>query len=157
MAFIFFWGYAGQMILTAVLVVMLSGKAWVVDGDTVRINKQKVRLEAIDAPELKQTCYNGKRQQYACGQESKWHLIKLVKGKQIECELVGLDKYGRNLGYCFESGVDLNAAQVSAGHAVAYRKYSTKYVDQEAQAKKQKLGIWQGKFQQPSNFRHPTF
>ena len=35
---------------------IISGKAKVIDGDTIKINKKKIRLFGIDAPENKQVC-----------------------------------------------------------------------------------------------------
>ncbi len=44
----------------------ITGKPRVIDGDTIEINDQRIRLHGIDAPEAKQTCIeNGKR--WRCG------------------------------------------------------------------------------------------
>lgn len=48
---------------------------------------------------------------------------------------------------------DLNAWVVRNGHTIAYRKYSTQYVEHEAQAKKEEIGIWQGQFVIPEKWR----
>jgi hypothetical protein len=42
---------------------------------------------------------------------------------------------------------------VQSGWAVAYREYSTAYVSQEASAKRGKVNLWQGAFQQPAEYR----
>ena len=42
---------------------------------------------------------------------------------------------------------------VKNGHAVAYRRYSKEYVPDEDFAKKNKLGLWQGKFLKPEKWR----
>ena len=34
----------------------IRGKPEIIDGDTIKINNQKIRLYGIDAPEKKQTC-----------------------------------------------------------------------------------------------------
>ena len=39
------------------------------------------------------------------------------------------------------------------GYAVAYRKYSKKYISNEIYAKKNKLGVWQGEFDMPWDYR----
>ena len=49
----------------------ISGKAFVLDGDSLVIKKIKIRLNGIDAPEFTQECLNGKSQQYQCGLASK--------------------------------------------------------------------------------------
>ena len=42
---------------------------------------------------------------------------------------------------------------VSNGYAVAYRKYSKKFVSEEIFAKKEKLGLWSGTFMMPWDYR----
>ena len=42
---------------------------------------------------------------------------------------------------------------VRNGWAIAYRYYSDDYIVQEEEAKQKKLGIWQGKFEEPYLFR----
>ncbi len=57
------------------------------------------------------------------------------------------------IGECYKRNLNLNSWLVSNGHAVAYRKYSKKYVSYEINAKNEKLGIWQGKFEMPWEYR----
>ena len=38
----------------------IYGKAKIIDGDTIHIDSNKIRLHAIDAPETKQTCTKNK-------------------------------------------------------------------------------------------------
>ena len=68
----------------------------------------------------------------------------LLAGKAVSCEPRGLDKYGRTLGICFVDGRDVNAQMVRQGFAWAFIKYSTSYVKEEAEARTQGIGIWQG-------------
>ena len=42
---------------------------------------------------------------------------------------------------------------VKNGQAIAYRKYSKKYILDEEYAQKEKLGIWQGSFMRPEKWR----
>ena len=51
------------------------------------------------------------------------------------------DRHGRALGVCSLGGGDLNAWLVSEGHALAYRRYSLKYVDQEKEARAAGRGV----------------
>ena len=39
------------------------------------------------------------------------------------------------------------------GHALAYVRYSKKYILQEKEAARDKLGLWQGTFEKPWNWR----
>ena len=51
------------------------------------------------------------------------------------------------------STVSLNGMMVITGNAVAYKKYSKKYLDSENSAKESKIGIWQGEFDMPWDWR----
>ncbi len=51
----------------------------VIDGDTIKIGKEKIRLFGIDAPEIKQICKNKNNDPYACGEASRDALRDLIK------------------------------------------------------------------------------
>ena len=77
----------------------IYGKAKIIDGDTIHIGKNKIRLHAIDAPEKKQKCSkNGKK--WSCGLESTRFLKNLIGGDKIQCDTKGQDKYNRFIGVC---------------------------------------------------------
>jgi hypothetical protein len=71
----------------------------------------------------------------------------------VNCERHGLDKYGRLLGTCFVDGREINATMVRQGHAWAFVKYSATYVKEEAQARAEGIGIWQGEATPPWEYR----
>ena len=130
-----------------------TGKPFVTDGDTVKIDGHRIRLHGIDAPEMDQTCKNSKGSSYRCGWESKTALLKKVGLSQISCERKGIDRYKRIIAVCFLNNLDLNAWLVQEGLAVAYRRYSTDYVDHEIDAQNEKRGLWSGNFVKPENWR----
>ena len=71
----------------------------------------------------------------------------------MRCTIESRDRHGRGLGTCHTAaGVNVNAWLVRQGYALAYRRYSTKYVPQEEQAKAAQAGIWGGEFVQPWNW-----
>ena len=139
----------------------ITGYAKVIDGDTIRINSKKIRLHGIDAPEKKQSCkkpyltivFFSFSENYLCGQVSTNKLIKKINNQIIKCKIKNVDRYNRLIGECYKRNKNLNAWLVSNGYAVAYRKYSKKYISDEMNAKNNKLGIWQGKFEMPWDFR----
>ncbi len=128
------------------------GLSKVIDGDTIYINYQKFRLEGIDAPEIRQLCEK-KKKEYFCGRESKNKLITKIGTSIVRCVSSGKDKYKRHLATCFIRDVNLNKWMVRQGYAVAYKRYSKKYIDDEDFAKKNKLGIWSGTFMPPEKWR----
>ena len=130
----------------------ILGKAKVIDGDTIHIYKNKIRLHAIDAPETNQTC-NKNNKVWNCGIESTKFLKKLIGKNKIECITTGKDQYNRFIGICYKNNLDLNSEMVLNGWAIAYRYYSMDYVEEEEVAKQQKRGVWSGKFEEPYLFR----
>jgi endonuclease YncB( thermonuclease family) len=123
---------------------LIAGPARVVDGDTVVVGGVRVRLEGIDAPEASQTCARPPGETWPCGTESTHALAVLIAGRELECDPRGTDKYGRVLAVCFLDRQDINAWMVRQGHAWAFTRYSTSYVNEEAEARARRLGIWQG-------------
>ena len=130
----------------------ILGKAIIIDGDTIHIGKNKIRLHGIDAPEYKQTCTIDK-EIWNCGIESKVALENFILKKRVNCEIIDVDQYRRFVGTCFLENQNINQYMVRNGWAIAYRYYSMKFVKDEEFAKKNKLGIWQGSFIEPYLFR----
>ena len=66
-------------------------------------------------------------------------LKKYVGSEKIKCRYTEKDRYGRILGTCYfpndSSKLSLNRYMVHTGHAVAYKRYSEKYLDSEKWAK----------------------
>ena len=131
----------------------IRGVARVVDGDTITVGGTRIRLEGIDAPEAGQTCKRKWIGWWACGTAATATLARMVEGRQVACEPRGLDKYGRVLAVCFAGGRDVNAQMVRQGHAWAFVKYSRSYVKEEAAARAEGLGIWQGQSQPAWDYR----
>ena len=150
----------------------VQGEAKVIDGDTLIINNIRIRLFGIDAPEKNQICKSNYYRAYNCGHASTEFLKSLTTkkvniygnpippmNKRVTCYWKDLDIYGRPIAICSTSGdvegsqIILNSLMVFFGHAVAYKKYSKKYVELENSAKKREIGIWQGEFDMPWDWR----
>ena len=142
-------------------VKVISGIAKVTDGDTIRIEEKKIRFFGIDAPEKKQQCkkpwltisFISFSKDYPCGQISTDKLKKKINNKLLICKWSNKDRYKRYIAECFKDKTNVNAWMVRNGYAVAYRKYSKKFVSQEIFAKKEKLGLWSGTFMMPWDYR----
>ncbi|MCZ6841155.1 MAG: thermonuclease family protein [Alphaproteobacteria bacterium] len=130
----------------------IIGQVSVIDGDTIEIHGQRIRMFGIDAPESDQTCtVNGR--QTRCGQQAAQALAGRIGQQTVTCDPRDVDRYGRVVAVCSAGGEDLNAWMVGQGMAVAYRQFSTDYVPQEESAAKAKAGMWQGAFLWPWAWR----
>jgi endonuclease YncB( thermonuclease family) len=129
-----------------------EGPARVIDGDTLDIAGERVRLHGIDAPEKDQTCtINGNV--WECGIASWGYLVQLLAGQVATCDQRDIDQYGRTVAVCFVDDQDINATMVAEGWALAYQEYSLDYVPQERAAEAAGLGLWQGDFIPPREWR----
>lgn len=131
----------------------LTGRAEIIDGDTIRVAGHTVRLEGIDAPEGRQECQDAAGQSYACGQSATRFLVRLIDSQLVTCEIIGQDAYSRALGICEAGGQEINAEIVRTGWALAFRRYSERYVGEEDQAKRANAGLWAGTFDAPWEWR----
>ena len=124
----------------------------VVDGDTIHIQSNKIRLHGIDAPETKQTCKID-NEAWDCGKQSTIELKKLISNKKIECIINDIDRYNRYVAICTADEININQWMVRNGWAIAYRYYSKDYILDEKYAQDNELGIWKGEFVEPYRFR----
>ncbi|MCP4182969.1 MAG: thermonuclease family protein [Hyphomicrobiales bacterium] len=125
-----------------------SGSVIVIDGDTVIINGNKIRLEGIDAPEISQICEKND-DTYQCGVKARSYLKSLVRQDVLRCYAWQRDKYQRLLGRCFVGKTDINGKMVRDGWAVAFGSY----YGEERHARDAGIGIWAGKFIRPREWR----
>jgi endonuclease YncB( thermonuclease family) len=130
-----------------------TGGYRVVDGDSLRRGKTEVRLSGIDAVEYSQQCTGADGADYSCGKMAADSLRSLLRGHTLSCKMVDQDRYGRAVSLCGDGAFDLNAEQVRAGWAVAYRKHSLAYVNDEREARAKRRGIWAGRFEVPEDYR----
>ena len=101
----------------------ITGRASVIDGDTIEIRDQRIRLFGIDAPEGRQRCkLNGKP--WRCGQQSTFALAEFIGKAWVRCNERDRDRYKRIVAVCFLGNKNINAWMVRNGWAVDYRRYS---------------------------------
>ena len=132
---------------------VLSGEGKAVDGDTLILRGERIRLFGIDAPEHDQTCDRAGKS-WECGQWSGEQLARLLRGRPVTCEGNARDRYGRLLAICHVDGQVVNAALVRSGAAFAYRRYSEAFVAEEDVARTEKRGLWAARVTRPETFRH---
>jgi len=122
----------------------------VMDGDTFKVAGHSIRLHGIDAPELAQTCEG-----WLAGQAARQTLAALVTSDTPQCQHVTTDAYGRTVAICRVNGKDVGEAMVRSG--MAYAAHSPRYLQQERQAKVDRLGIHARRCASPADWRarHP--
>lgn len=93
----------------------LSGRAWVIDGDTIRIGRTKIRLAGIDAPEL----------DMPFGKKSKWAMVGICKGRRVTAVMHGETSYDRQVATVYlDDGRDAGAELVKQGLALDLAHFS---------------------------------
>ncbi len=131
----------------------LDNSIRIIDGDTIILNSEKIRFYGIDTLEKKQKCKDRNGLSYPCGEFATNELKKIISSGQLFCKKRATDRYGRSISICYVNGVDINSLMVKNGWALAYRKYSRDYIDEEKEAKDKKMGMWAGKFIAPWRWR----
>lgn len=133
----------------------ITGEPRIIDGDTIEVARQHIRLYGIDAPEWKQTC-DLEGRPWPCGVAATDALRRFVGDKPVTCREKDVDRYARIIAVCYlggPGGPDIGAWMVREGWAMAYRHYSLDYVADEDAAKAAHTGIWQGSFEPPWEWR----
>lgn len=152
----FYFGLAVLLTFPAVA-QSLSGQADVVDGDTLAIRGEKVRIRlyGIDAPEGQQTCEDALGKRYLCGSRAADALASLIgRNGRVTCKEEDRDRYGRIVAVCTRGRREINAELIRQGWAIEYKQYSDgRYADEEAEARSAKRGLWAGTFANPWEWR----
>ncbi|MGE5267286.1 MAG: thermonuclease family protein [Deltaproteobacteria bacterium] len=127
----------------------VEGRPRLVDGDSLFIGSAELRMQGIDAPEGRQTCTREGRD-WACGEDARRNLQRLIGAQPIRCEVHSTDTHGRGLATCFSAaGDNLNARMVEEGFAVAFGSYQR----EEAAARSARRGLWASQFDRPQDWR----
>ena len=103
---------------------LIVGVASVIDGDTIEIHGQRIRLFGIDAPESSQLCVRPTGERWYCGQRASFALADRIGRATVSCQPRDFDRYGRVVAVCFKGNEDLNRWMVASGWAAAYKQYS---------------------------------
>jgi endonuclease YncB( thermonuclease family) len=137
------------------LAAEIAGPAAILDGDTIRIGETRIRLVGIDAPETDQRCLDRAGKLWLCGIAARDAMAGIVANRSVQCQGSSTDVYGRLLAICWVRE-NINRWMVRQGFALAYIKYSTEFVEDERQAKKEMRGMWSGAFVAPWDWRTRT-
>ena len=115
-----------------------EGIARAIDGDTIEINKEKIRFGGINSPERNEVGYK----------LAKDKLTEKIKNKTLVCmKEKNKDRYSRTVAECFVNSQNLSSFMVKYGYACDYVYYSKgKYSNEQKYAKVNKLGVWDMKY-----------
>jgi len=130
----------------------LTGRASVVDGDTLEIRGNRIRLWGIDAPESAQLCQR-EGQAWQCGRAAASAFAEWIGERTAICEQKDIDRYKRIVGRCVGGGTHVSTWLVENGWALAFRRYSLDYIANEDRARLARRGIWSSEFMPPWEWR----
>jgi endonuclease YncB( thermonuclease family) len=120
----------------------ISGKAKIVDGDTIIIARQTIQLEGISTPAFTERCGPAEIESH-CGQEAAFALADMVGRTWVECDLRDAGTLQRLVGVCRVGGPkgrDLGAWMVKRGWA----RSAGRYAALEKAAKASGIDLWRG-------------
>jgi endonuclease YncB( thermonuclease family) len=142
------------LISSPALAETITGQASVIDGDTLEIHGQRIRLSGIDAPESSQLCRGDDSLQYRCGARAANELDDHIAGRPVSCEGIGGDQYGRVVAVCSIGGEDIATWLARNGLAFDWPRYSNgKYAGVQKEAERAGRGVWAGSYVVPWAYR----
>jgi endonuclease YncB( thermonuclease family) len=147
---------APTFIATSAAAGQIVGYARVIDGDTLDVDRTRVRLHGIDAPERDQQCRregSSVAVLYSCGQDATAALKRIIGSGTVACDPRDHDRYGRTIAVCTARGSDIAREMVRQGWAVAYTRFSNDYASDEVAARAAKRALWAGQFEMPEEWR----
>lgn len=97
--------------------ILEAAFAIAVDGDTLKIQGERVRLWRINAPEIRKARGRAARSVMAA---------RLLQGAAI-CHVWTKDRYGRHVGQCYVKGEDVAWTLLREGLAEDWPRYSKGY------------------------------
>ena len=111
------------MVISSIIGVPAFAGTDVIDGDTIRVNGDRIRLRSeagpIDAPELRSAkC----PLELFRAEAARDRLQALLKDREPEIQRTGTDKYGRPVVIARVDGKDVGAILVREGHAKPWPK-----------------------------------
>ena len=140
---------------------IIAGRATVIDGDTLEIRGERIRILDIDAPESRQTCSQWvtetdvfRVEEWRCGQQASLALAGWIGARPVICEAGKKDRYKRWLARCSVEGNDIALWLAENGWAFAYRDCACETIRAAVgRAESRNLNIWSGQVQEPWEWR----
>lgn len=127
----------------------ITGRAVVMDSGLIRVGDTPIRLSSLEALDRDQVCTRAKKR-WRCGDAALAALGRIAAGRTLKCEARSPGSDGISAGTCREGKNDIGAALVKSGYAFAS---SSRYAEEEAEAKTARAGIWSGEADRPDVWR----
>lgn len=124
----------------------------IIDDDTLDIRGERLRLFALDAPELGQPWWDEDGRDHDAGRLAKDVLKELVAGRRLSVRVLREDQYRRSIAIVRVDGRDIGRTLVSRGWAFA-APGSNRYKRAQASARRGKKGLWRGELEMPWDYR----
>ncbi len=116
----------------------IAGVASVIDGDTIEIHGERIRLSGYDTPERGKRCGN-----INVYQKAALALSDFIGRQTVHCDVSGTDRYDRSIATCAVGGVDLGDHMVREGWGRDWPRYSKgRYAGEERSARSKSKGVW---------------
>ena len=131
----------------------IEGRASVLSSDLIRIASTTIRLSGVEAPDANQKCMGANKKTWACGEQARSAVDRLVKGKTLRCDLSGSDDAGRPLGTCMSGTQNIAEELVREGAVFASGGLFSPLSGIEAEARAKKVGLWKGDAERPTEYR----
>ena len=133
----------------------ITGRAHVIDGDSLKVAGTSIRVFGIDAPEWRQRCRAANGHLYRCGRSAFRALAQRLRSAPVRCVPRARDRFARLVASCYQGNDDLARWLVAQGLALDWPRYSGgTYADAEDAARRAERGLWQGAFVRPWEWRH---
>lgn len=126
----------------------ITGAAHAIDGDSIVVNGEEMRIKGMDAPEYRQTCQEA-GQEVPCGKRATAAMKRWLERGPVLCYGAERDRYNRRLVLCRVKGTDIGRDMVLQGLAVDYGLYP----EEEKEAARAYRGMWAGTFERPEDYR----
>ena len=121
------------MLLTATSAASAASNIVIIDGDTIAVGRERIRILSIDTPE---TFHSRCENELVLGLRAKQRLRELLDGGDVRIERDGQDRYGRTLANVFAGDIDVGETLIREGHALRYEPGRA--------AKLRRLQVWCG-------------
>lgn len=134
-----------------------SGVPRVIDGNTLIIDFNRIRLHGIEAPNAEQLCQI-KGKNWRCGWEATNALARIIGRHWVTCQEIESNKGDFIDATCLAGNIlDINAWMVRNGWATA-RNYGDGRMRQlEDLARQEEIGIWRIKYKNNEHLKSSNF